>query len=1429
MQPLDPITLAIIAVVVALVLSALLLLLFATREEKFEDVLAAQRSEQEAYLARTASAKPAKQRKKVGKGKKKYSDDGEVLEEIPSPQVEETIEASATNGDDEGFPPSDEDSKDRPGIQSEEKMPVPEEKASSGAGKGKKKSKKNAPKEEASSVTERHAIFEKPREDVEEVVALVDVVPSLESEPEKPEDFETEEQKFTESNGTAPSGKKSKSKTKIMKDKGPIQQGDVSSKRIMEMVTSSNLSSSEIQALIDVLLNKQGENSQWKKSSSKGDTLELLKKQLQEKENQILEERQKSQNAANKLRELRDDLQQEKQKLKTQQANATSKITAQAKEIQALQARMQASHESHAHELQTLQAQMLQMQDVVSSSSMGSLQRLQEENAQLKNASMRAAQLTADKESLTSELTKLQQTYRHVKGELGTKIEQLTQSEEKVRQLTIHQNSVKEAESVLSKRLAEVNEELHKSQARNAALQKDLNTTTHKAEELNNRLKELAAADSNQAGALNSLAAKLQEATARVSELEKTCTDVENQLKDSQVIQMQKDKEIQVLQEELRLSKESVQTSDSNHVNSAAPAQNGKEPEVSAKIQEDALKVKEDVIAELHGNVLKKDEEIASLKSMLDEQKNKNNDLRKKNWKAMEALNDAEKNAQAQINKALEAAKAASESVANGQNENLKEKDGTIEKLQGELKDKKEEFNKLETVLQQQKEKNNELREKNWKAMDALSEMEKNLNNKIKTAVQSVKDENKTLLIEEQNETKTVLCRVHPNVMVDSTLAYKKWLGEFEKQASQSSGGGQELEDLTRKFEEVQEEKDKLVAECAHYKVTLQETESLLKKLEDNVESEMDNWQKIVERTQKELKEANDRISTLEEDLQKTTGSASSQLDTIASLEQHLKEARAAESEAKQRFAELQEQLEKSTVSEDADKIQKLEKELEALKTQEKELTDTISRLESTEKEIIKCKKQLEISAKEVADRESELKTTKGELVKVQGSEEELKKKVASLEEALAKANNDLGKSQESLDSLNSSPDKKKKGLKGAFNKVKSKKDKEKDDKQLEEAQRRLSVQQAEIDDLKKSREELEKQKKALEVEYSELKRQSISVEAEMTQSQQIEKDMAEAMSEPKYHGTLKPADNFDAEKDAEALRKAMQGSGSDKDAIVAILGARTNKQRQEIAAKYQQKYSKNLTDDLKSELSGKFQDAAIALMSVPEFFDATSLHDAMSGLGTDEQVLIEILSSRSYEELQDIKSAYTQIYNGKDVLKKIKEDTGGEFRTTLMNLIEKNRDSSEKVKEDLAQQDAKKLYEAGQGKKGTDKAVFVEILTSRNYAQLRATLDAYKTLAKVDLIDYINEQLNGDLRNALKAIVRCAQDPPLYFTEVLEKALDKSNSKTVTRVLVTRSETDLAEIKTQYEKKTGQPLKEVVVKKMKGDLEKILLQLLGN
>lgn len=47
--------------------------------------------------------------------------------------------------------------------------------------------------------------------------------------------------------------------------------------------------------------------------------------------------------------------------------------------------------------------------------------------------------------------------------------------------------------------------------------------------------------------------------------------------------------------------------------------------------------------------------------------------------------------------------------------------------------------------------------------------------------------------------------------------------------------------------------------------------------------------------------------------------------------------------------------------------------------------------------------------------------------------------------------------------------------------------------------------------------------------------------------------------------------------------------------------------------------------------------------------------------------------------------------------------------------------------------------------------------------------------------------------------------------------------------IVTVHLQVDLAQIRTEFEKKTGQSLKDVVVKKMKGDLEKLLLQLLGN
>ena len=61
---------------------------------------------------------------------------------------------------------------------------------------------------------------------------------------------------------------------------------------------------------------------------------------------------------------------------------------------------------------------------------------------------------------------------------------------------------------------------------------------------------------------------------------------------------------------------------------------------------------------------------------------------------------------------------------------------------------------------------------------------------------------------------------------------------------------------------------------------------------------------------------------------------------------------------------------------------------------------------------------------------------------------------------------------------------------------------------------------------------------------------------------------------------------------DAQALRKAMKGLGTDEKAIIEIVANRTNAQLLEIKDAYEKNIQRDLIKDLKSEISGNFQKA---------------------------------------------------------------------------------------------------------------------------------------------------------------------------------------------------------------------------------------------
>ena len=66
-----------------------------------------------------------------------------------------------------------------------------------------------------------------------------------------------------------------------------------------------------------------------------------------------------------------------------------------------------------------------------------------------------------------------------------------------------------------------------------------------------------------------------------------------------------------------------------------------------------------------------------------------------------------------------------------------------------------------------------------------------------------------------------------------------------------------------------------------------------------------------------------------------------------------------------------------------------------------------------------------------------------------------------------------------------------------------------------------------------------------------------------------------------------------------------------------------------------------DLEKDLRSELTGNFEDTILALMVPANDYDARCLQEAMKGLGTDETTLIGIVCSKDNAQLEKLRESY--------------------------------------------------------------------------------------------------------------------------------------------------------------------------------------------
>ncbi|NXC72141.1 RRBP1 protein, partial [Anhinga anhinga] len=350
-------------------------------------------------------------------------------------------------------------------------------------------------------------------------------------------------------------------------------------------------------------------------------------------------------------------------------------------------------------------------------------------------------------------------------------------------------------------------------------------------------------------------------------------------------------------------------------------------------------------IAELQAKLLSSEVEVKSKLLELDNVKGKLQDASLENTKLLERIKsiealleagqmrEAEKDRDLQVVCLLNPASCPSR---------LQEKTDQLSSLEREAIE-------LREAVEQQKTKNNDLHEKNWKAMEVLTTVEKTCEEKLLAATKA-KEELAQQLDVLQTRTKQTLLSALPGVTVSLQEDYNMWLQEFKEKTMDVLNQQTittEPPDSALKLKEAEEAQSTLQAECEQYRAILAETEGMLRNLQKSVEEEEQVWkvklmasEEELQKSQLQLKSLEDTVETLKADLQSTDRlkEYTSLLET--QLENHLETASSERQNytkevevLRQLLSESQEQLEAAKME-----TQKQSKELALVRQQLSEM-----------------------------------------------------------------------------------------------------------------------------------------------------------------------------------------------------------------------------------------------------------------------------------------------------------------------------------------------------------------------------------------------------------------------------------------------------------------------------------------------------------
>ena len=284
---------------------------------------------------------------------------------------------------------------------------------------------------------------------------------------------------------------------------------------------------------------------------------------------------------------------------------------------------------------------------------------------------------------------------------------------------------------------------------------------------------------------------------------------------------------------------------------------------------------------------------------------------------------------------------------------------------------------------------------------------------------------------------------------------------------------------------------------------------------------------------------------------------------------------------------------------------------------------------------------------------------------------------------------------------------------------------------------------------------------------------------------------------------------------------------------IEEILSTTKNDERQIIRHNYKKLFHHPIQNDIIEKLKDKnllLYNISINMLDTPFEYDARELKNALSkNNGVDEDIIIEILSSRPKKNLEMVDLAYKNFFDI-SLKEEIQNKLSKEYSEYLLALMDVERPIEQTISKEQAFEISKDIIKNGIKLYATDVSLFKNIFIEKSRKDLILISRAFFELEKKCLLDEIEDneiqnnkineinverkEINNKL-NLIKNILFAIITPAEFFAHKCNEALTASsgNINNLIRVLISRAEIDIKIIRDYYFKETKSDIKNDIKK----------------